>query len=97
MLRLIALLIAIGCMPAMAGLLSPPLFEPMTAPDGARTWRITMDKGDVRKEDRALSPADRDAKISSSFMGWKQFCSGPWEITSSREEGKKLVIEGRCK
>lgn len=95
MLRFIVLLCV--CPAAMAGLWSPPIFAPSVAPDGTRTWQIIMDVSDIRKEDRALPASERDVKIASYFMGWKRFCDSGWEVTSSRVDKKRLIIDGRCK
>lgn len=88
------ILAALLCSTANAGIWSPPLFEPTIQPDGTRTWKITMDLSDIRKEDR--NKPNRDEIIAGSFIAWKNFCDA-WEITSRRETKKKLFLEGRCK
>lgn len=91
-------LVLIGvCAPALAGLWSPAYFGPRIAPDGSRTWLISIDTADIPEADRSLTQLERDTKIAAGFLGSTAFCPGPWEITGSRVEKKRLIIEGRCK
>jgi hypothetical protein len=75
---------------------SPPINDLRTNPDGTQVWTLSMDTSDLSKADRSLTQSDLDQKIVSSTLGWKGWCQKGWEITSSRVEKKRLIIEGRC-
>ena len=94
MLRTLALLFV--CTPAIAGMWSPPINDLRTNHDGTQVWTLSMDTSDLSKADRSLTQSDLDQKIVSSTLGWKGWCQKGWEITSSRVEKKRLIIEGRC-
>lgn len=84
--------------PAWAGLLGPDpvVFIPTVHPDGSRTWSFSIELKAIKKEDRALSREERDKKLAGIMVGWQRFCDRGWEITDSREDKKKLTIEGKC-
>lgn len=84
--------------PAFAGWLGPDFFPfvPVTHSDGSRTWTITYDLKTIPKSDMALPRAQRDEKLVGVELGFRKFCKSGWEITGSREEKKRLIIDGRC-
>lgn len=84
--------------PAYAGLFGPDVwpFVPVTHPDGSKTWTITYDLKSIPKADMALPKQERDIKLAGVELAFHKFCEGGWQITDSREEKKRLIIEGKC-
>jgi hypothetical protein len=86
---------------ALAGVFGPsvPPFVPVTHPDGSMTWTFTMDLSDLKylpKEDRQLAPSELHQKLVGATVAHHKVCPNGWEITDSRTDKKRLVIEGRC-
>lgn len=82
--------------PAMAGLMSPPLFTPVMHENGAMTWSLSIALNDIPKADRALSQSELSKKLASVFTAHRGVCPRGWEVTDSRTVGKRLIVEGRC-
>lgn len=85
------------CAPAMAGLWSPSFFAPTTHADGTVTWLLNLDLRDYSKADRALPPEEFNLKAVGPYIAHHKVCPKGWEITSSRTEKRRLILEGRCK
>jgi hypothetical protein len=90
------LLLCLICTPAVAGLLTPPLFTPVRHADGAVTWTFSMDVKDIPKEHRSLSEKERNELYAGASIAKAELCPNGWEITSSRTDKARLSIEGRC-
>lgn len=91
-----ALLLCLFSVPAVAGLWSPPLFIPVTHPDGSMTWTLTYDRGDLPKDYRALSEEELSNRLAGTFTAHYRVCPNGWEITQSRTQKKRLIVDGRC-
>ena len=92
--RYIALLLLCGT--ASAGLLSPPIFTPVTHEDGSMTWSLSIALNDIQKADRQLSSDELNRKLAGIFTAHHKVCPKGWEVTDSRTEKKRLIIDGRC-
>lgn len=96
-----ALLLCWLPMTAFAGLFGPsvPPFVPITHADGSVTWTFSMDLSDMkylRREDRVLAPDELHKKLVGASVAHHKVCPKGWQITDSRTDKKRLIIEGRC-
>ncbi len=80
----------------VGGIWNPPVFIPVTHPDGSRTWTMSMAVSDFPKADRKLSADELSSRYTGGFMGHYRFCEKGWNVTASRIEKKTLIIEGVC-
>lgn len=92
--RYIALLLL--CETASAGLLSPPLFTPVTHEDGSMTWSLSIALNDIQKDNKRLPPDELNRKLAGIFTAHHKVCPKGWQVTGSRTDKKRLIIEGRC-
>lgn len=88
-------LLLLLCAPAMAGLFSPPLFIPVTHPDGSQTWTYSIAVSDIPKAER--DRPDLAEWLAGFALAHNSFCSQGWSVSDSRTEKNRVIIEGRCK
>lgn len=81
---------------AVAGIWSPPTFTPITHENGSMTWSLSIGLDDIQKADRKLPPDDLNRKLAGIFTAHHKVCPKGWEVTDSRTDKKRLIIEGRC-
>jgi hypothetical protein len=94
--RVLLLLCCLVSGPALAGLWTPPVFTPIRHADGAVTWTFTMDVKDIPKEHRSMPEKQRNELYAGASIARTDLCPKGWELTSSRTENKRLILEGRC-
>jgi hypothetical protein len=80
----------------MAGLWTPPAFTPVRHADGSVTWTLSMDVKDIPKEHRSMPEKERNELYVGASIARTRICPNGWELTESRTENKRLILEGRC-
>lgn len=92
--RTLLVLCLLSACTAMAAL--PPVFTPFRHADGSVTWVFSMDVKHIPKEHRSMPEKERNQLYAGASIARADLCPKGWEITSSRTDRTRLIIEGRC-